>query len=173
MYSEKKSSKWAAGESGNALHTPAWDNDMNFSKQTFSMSSGSVHCNMLQVLCNPEDAGHMRGQTFWPTEWNLQRNMEYETVGKSWNMEEEEGVSFLIQYKVGSEAQKPVQSLALGWKMELVFYHQNNGGDIVNEHLPDDAVKDGMLKRYLGEGSEETAATRPGKTSCKHVKPFF
>lgn len=52
--------------------------------------------------------------------------------------------------------------------MEMVFYHQENRRYIVNEDLPDDSVKDGILKRYFEEGSEATVAANPGKNSCKH-----
>lgn len=57
--------------------------------------------------------------------------------------------------------------------MEMVFYHQSNRRDTVNEHLPDDSVKDGILKRYLGESIEGTVAAHPGKTSFKNLKEFF
>ncbi|XP_075903876.1 uncharacterized protein LOC142902564 [Nelusetta ayraudi] len=61
--------------------------------------------------------------------------------------------------------------------MEMVFYHQSNRRDAVNEHLPDDSVKDGILKRYLGESIEGTAAAHPGtgglwKTSCRAAALF-
>lgn len=123
MYSEKKSSEGAAGEPRKVLYI--LQHDMNFSKQIFSMCSVSVS-NMLQVLCNHEDAGHTWGQTFWPTEWNLQRNMEYETVGERRNMEEEKErkeVPSVIQYKGGSEAQTPVEYLItiLPWSLAVTW----------------------------------------------------
>lgn len=54
--------------------------------------------------------------------------------------------------------------------MEMVFYHQGNRRYIVNDDLLDDSVKDGVLKRYLEEGSEGTVAANPGKNSSKHSK---
>lgn len=38
----------------------------------------------------------------------------------------------------------------------------------MNDDLLDDSVKDGVLKRYLEEGSEGTVAANPGKNSSKH-----
>lgn len=40
----------------------------------------------------------------------------------------------------------------------------------MNEDLPDESIKDGMLKMYLGEGGGRMAAAHPGKTCWKHFK---